>query len=69
MFENVLLDFCYKSGIKSILRDFKNTTFYANCFLYLVDMMLLPMYFFVQTPYAIINSKKDLRRPFILMLP
>ena len=39
MFENVLLDFCYKSGIKSMLGDFKKATFYV-CFLYLVYLML-----------------------------
>ena len=31
------------------LRDFKNATFYVDCFLYLVDLMLFPMKYFIMS--------------------
>ena len=30
-----------------ILRDFKNATFYVDCLLYWVDLMLFPMQYFI----------------------
>ena len=53
-----------------ILRNFKNATFYVDCFLYWVDLMLFPIqYFILSRDKQQLTIKRILLRPFILTLP
>ena len=53
-----------------ILRNFKNATFYVDCFLYWVDLMLFPVqYFILLRDKQQLTVKRILLRPFILTLP
>ena len=54
----------------SILRNFKNATFYVDCFLYWVDLMLFPIQYFILSCHKQqLTVKQILLRPFILTLP
>ena len=54
----------------NILRNFKNATFYIDCFLYWVDYMLFPIqYFILSRDKQQLTVKRILLRPFILTLP
>ena len=57
-------------SIKNILRNFRNATFYVDCFLYWVDLMLFPIqYFILSRDKQQLTVKRILLRPFILTLP
>ena len=50
--------------------NFKNATFYVDCFLYWVDVMLFPIQDFILTrDKQQLTVKRILLRPFILTLP
>ena len=54
----------------TILGNFKNATFYVACFLYLVDLMLFPIqYFLLSRDKQQFTVKRILLRPIILTLP
>ena len=54
---------------KIILRNFKNATFYVDCFLYWVYYMLFPIqYFILSRDKQQLTVKRILLRPFILTL-
>ena len=55
--------------VGTLLRNFKNTTFYFDCFLYWVDLMLFPIqYFILSRDKPQLTIKRILLRPFILTL-
>ena len=55
---------------RDILRNFKNATFYVDCFLYRVDLMLFPIqYFILSCDKQQLTIKRILLKPFILTLP
>ena len=56
--------------IAYILRNFKNATFYVDCFLNWVDLMLFPIqYFILSRDKRQLTITRILLRPFILTLP
>ena len=56
-----------KDPIWYILRNFKNATFYVDCFLYWVDLMMFPIqYFILLHDKQQLTVKRILLRPFIL---
>ena len=56
--------------VLNILRNFKNATFYVDCFLYWVDLMLFPIqYFILSRDKQQLTVKRILLIPFILTLP
>ena len=75
-----ILIFSYKNGVMlprthiefsrlTIFRNFKNATFYVDCFLYWVDCMLFPIqYFIFSRDKQQLTAKLILLRPFILTL-
>ena len=55
---------------ENILRNFKNATFYVDCFLYWVNLMLFPIqYFMLSRDKQQLTVKRIFLRPFILTLP
>ena len=55
--------------VYNILRNFRNATFYVDCFLYWVDLMLFPIqYFILSRDKQQLTVKQILLRPFILTL-
>ena len=59
---------CITKPLYYILRNFKNATFYVDCFLYWVDLMLFAIqYFILSRVKQQLAVKRNLLRPFILM--
>ena len=59
-----------RNGNQNMHRNFKNATFYVDCFLYWVDLMLFPIqYFILSCDKQQLTEKRILLRRFILTLP
>ena len=55
--------------VEYVLTNFKNATFYVDCFLYWVDLMLLSIHYFILSrDKQQLIVKRILPRPFILTL-
>ena len=69
-FQNNFYSKLWGNKTSHILRNFKNATFYVDCFLCWVDLMLFPIqYFILSRDKQQLTSKRILLRPFILTLP
>ena len=59
-----------RRGYTTILRNFKNATFFFDCFLYWVDLIKFPIqYFLLSRDKQHLTVKRILLRPFILTVP